>query len=57
MEHEGGAFKVNCQASAGAVKKAPERAVFPAQSGINRTLQRKKSSARNLDNASFLPIK
>jgi hypothetical protein len=57
MEHEGGAFKVNCQASAGAVKKAPERAVFPAQSGINRTLQRKKSSARNLDNTSFLPIK
>jgi hypothetical protein len=57
MEHEGGAFKVNCQASAGAVKKAPETAVFPAQSAVNPTLQRKKSSARNLDNASFLPIK
>jgi hypothetical protein len=57
MEHEGGAFKVNCQASAGAVKKAPETAVFPMQSGINRTLQRKKYSARNLDNTSFLPIK
>jgi hypothetical protein len=57
MEHEGGAFKVNRQASAGAVKKAPERAGFPAQSAVNPTLQRKKYSARNLDNASFLPIK